>query len=194
MEYLSPVNNWFPMCLLASTSLQGAQSHPQLEVEPLTPANWASACALAETTLKKTHEQVYVESGGTPCRTVHGDVRISNILVHLTADSAVDKVLFVDFDWAGLEGISRCVFTLSCCHVYFVCFMSLLNTETRCDWAGLEGVCMYPCCVAAMCTAFAMQPHGSHVTKRVTSDFTSCRHHLPSHSVQYHLLAPLLWL
>ena len=40
---------------------------------------------------------------------MHGDVRLPNILAHQALTGAIDMIKFVDFDWAGLEGKSRCV-------------------------------------------------------------------------------------
>lgn len=43
------------------------------------------------------------EAPSVPQRTVHGDVRLNNILAHRNLDGCVDGIKFVDFDWAGVE-------------------------------------------------------------------------------------------
>lgn len=102
MEYLSPSKGWFPLCVLAPVI---RQTFPM--PEPLTASAWQHASALAVEALKRVHQNATVLLGGHQHLSVHGDVRLPNIIGHVGEGHEVDRVIFVDFGWAGLESITR---------------------------------------------------------------------------------------
>lgn len=75
--------------------------------EPLTASAWQRASALALEALKHVHQHVTVLLHEHQHLSVHGDVRSPNILGHVGEKREVDCVVFVDFDWAGLERVTR---------------------------------------------------------------------------------------
>ena len=80
-----------------------ADGHP----EPLTAPAWQRASALAAQALERAQQYATVQLDGHTHPTVHGDVRLPNIIGHVVDGKEVDQVVFVDFDWAGLQGITR---------------------------------------------------------------------------------------
>ena len=103
MEHLE-LPEWVPLSLLAPCRSQQSAS-PEL-CEPLSLHDWDMAASLARDALKRAHQIRYPNSpDGQP--TVHGDVRLPNILAHRAQGGGVDQIKFVDFDWAGVEGKSR---------------------------------------------------------------------------------------
>ena len=75
--------------------------------EPLTPSAWQRASALAVEALRHVHRHATVLLDGHQHLSVHGDVRLPNIIGHVGEGREVDRVVFVDFDWAGLETVTR---------------------------------------------------------------------------------------
>ena len=68
---------------------------------------WQHASALAAQALEHAQQHATVQLDGHKHPTVHGDVRLPNIIGHVVNGNEVDRVVFVDFDWAGLQGITR---------------------------------------------------------------------------------------
>lgn len=107
MEYLSPREGWFPLCILAPVRRQTVPMQADGQPEPLTAAAWQHASTLAVQALEHVHQHATVLFDGHQRLSVHGDVRLPNIIGHVGGGHQVNRVVFVDFDWAGLEGISR---------------------------------------------------------------------------------------
>ncbi|KAL0056301.1 hypothetical protein WJX82_009745 [Trebouxia sp. C0006] len=104
MEYLAPRDGWFPLCILAPGR---RQTVPGSQPEPLTVPAWQHACDLATQALERAHQHATMQLDGHRHPTVHGDVRLPNNIGHVGDGNEVDQVVFVDFDWAGLQGITR---------------------------------------------------------------------------------------
>ena len=81
--------------------------HSGSQPEPLTAPAWQRASALATQALEHAHKHATLRLDGHTHLTVHGDVRLPNIIGHIGDGDEVDRVVFVDFDWAGLQGITR---------------------------------------------------------------------------------------
>ena len=77
------------------------------QAEPLTASAWQRTSALAVETLKHVHQHATVLPDGHQHLSVHGDVWLPNIMGHVGEGRGVDQVVFVDFDWAGLERVAR---------------------------------------------------------------------------------------
>ena len=107
MEYLAPRNGWFPLCILAPGRQQTVPLQPGIQPEPLTALAWQRASALAAQALEHAQKHATLRLDGHTHLTVHGDVRLPNIIGHVGDGNEVDQVVFVDFDWAGLQGITR---------------------------------------------------------------------------------------
>ena len=108
MEYLVPRDGWFPLCILAPGRRQTVpmQAGNQPWPEPLAARAWQRASALAAQALEHA-QHATMQLDGHKHPTVHGDVRLRNIIGHVVDGNEVDRVVFVDFDWAGLHGITR---------------------------------------------------------------------------------------
>ena len=104
MEFLCPSKGWFPLWLLAPARQQGPPLQTDSMPESLSRAASQRASTLTREALCNAHQQV-VE--GHEQLSVHGDVRLPNIIGHIGAGYEVDRVVFVDFDWAGLQGVTR---------------------------------------------------------------------------------------
>ncbi|KAL3161929.1 hypothetical protein ABBQ38_009010 [Trebouxia sp. C0009 RCD-2024] len=107
MEYLAPRNGWFPLYILAPQRGQTVPMQAGSQPEPLSAPAWQRASALAAQALEHAQQHATVLLDGHKHPTVHGDVRLPNIIGHVVDGSEVDRVVFVDFDWAGLQGITR---------------------------------------------------------------------------------------
>lgn len=107
MEYLAPRDGCFPLCILAPGSRQTVPMQADSQPEPLTAPAWQRASALATQALEHAQQHAIVQLDGQKHSTVHGDVRLPNIIGHVVDGKEVDRVVFVDFDWAGLQGITR---------------------------------------------------------------------------------------
>ena len=107
MEYLSPREGCFPFCILAPVRQQTFPMQAGSQPEPLTASAWHRASALAVEALKHVHQHATVLLDGQQHLTVHGNVRLPNIIGHVGEGREVDKVVFVDFDWAGPEPLTR---------------------------------------------------------------------------------------
>ena len=77
------------------------------QAEPLPAPAWQRASALATEALERAQQHATVLLDGHKHPTVHGDVQLPNIIGHVVVGNEVDRVVFVDFDWAGLQGITR---------------------------------------------------------------------------------------
>lgn len=75
--------------------------------EPLTTPAWQRASALAAQALERAEQHATMQLDGHRHPTVHGDMRLLNIIGHVVDGNEVDQVVFVDFDWAGLQGTTR---------------------------------------------------------------------------------------
>lgn len=66
---------------------------------------WDIVSRHVEAALERAHTQALIPgpSGGPTCRTAHGDVRLNNVMVRLTAEGEW-QFCFVDFDWSGWAG------------------------------------------------------------------------------------------
>ena len=108
MEYLPPPD-WMPLSVLAPVRLQG----PPDDVlgPPLSLNAWDTAADLTRDALKWAHQIRFPTGSPHGLPTVHGDMRLPNILAHLSETGEVDMIKVVDFDWAGVAGKSRC----ACC-------------------------------------------------------------------------------
>ena len=93
--------------------------------EPLTAPAWQRASALAAQALEHAQQHATVQLDGHKHPTVHGDVRLPNIIGHVVDGNEVDRVVFVDFDWAGLQGITR-----YCCAEIFTCLADQLESQS----------------------------------------------------------------
>lgn len=107
MEYLAPRHGWFPLCILAPGRRQTVPMQAGSQPEPLTTPAWQRASALAAQALEHAQQHATVQLDGHRHPTVHGDMRLPNIIGHVGDSNEVDRVVFVEFDWAGLEGITR---------------------------------------------------------------------------------------
>ena len=107
MEYLAPGDGWFPLCILVPGRRQTVPMQADSLPEPLTAPAWQRASALAAQALEHAQHHATVQYDGQKHLTVHGDVRLPNIIGHVVDGKEVDKVVFVDFDWAGLQSITR---------------------------------------------------------------------------------------
>ena len=106
MEFLSPSKGWFPLWILAPSRRSPFSAQDGIMPKPLSNAAWQHASTLAGQALECAHQQTILLEGQQHL-SVHGDVRMVNIIAHIGAAHAVDQVVFVDFDWAGLQGITR---------------------------------------------------------------------------------------
>lgn len=106
MDYLDPLQ-WVPMALLAPVRSEGPSD--DVPVKPLSHLNWEAAAELARDALRRAHLIRFPAGSPAGLPTVHGDMRLPNILAHLAQDGKVDAIKFLDFDWAGVEGRSRFV-------------------------------------------------------------------------------------
>lgn len=89
------------LIIMEGLDLQLWQPLSQLETVQHMSAGAARTAALAALSTAHTLE---VWGSGQP-RSVHGDVRGANVLVNTC--TMPPQVLFVDFDWAGQEGVDR---------------------------------------------------------------------------------------
>ena len=87
------------------------QAISDLGLKPTSPEDWALLCQAAVEALNLGHKATVSTkaSDGPPGekeKTVHGDVRLSNIMARKKRDGRFE-VMFVDFGWAGVEGRAR---------------------------------------------------------------------------------------
>ena len=136
MEALVMEEGWIPMEFWSPNSApEIRQAFSDACIEAASPEDWELLCATARQALRLGHESAVAHqtaehspgsrestgagnlstSGSPPCsssscniKTVHGDVRLCNILAKRTTDRRGFDVKFVDFGWAGEEGKSRC--------------------------------------------------------------------------------------
>ena len=119
MEYLPPPD-WMPLSVLAPVRLQG----PPDDVLglPLSLNAWDKAADLTRNALTPAHQIRFPTGSPSGLPTVHGDMRLPNILAHRSQTGEVNMIKFVDFDWAGVAGRSRC----ACC-----CWLQLPGIQWR---------------------------------------------------------------
>ena len=107
MEYFSPRSGWYPFSILAPARRQAFVVADVGQPEPLTADAWSGASILAKQALEHVHQSALVEFDKQQRPSVHGDVRLPEIVGHLGESNTIDRVIFVDFEWAGAGGISR---------------------------------------------------------------------------------------
>ncbi|DBA70131.1 TPA: hypothetical protein ACH3X2_012288 [Trebouxia sp. C0005] len=83
MEYLAPRDGWFPLCILAPGRQQTVPMQADNQPEPLTAPAWQRASALAAQALEHAQQHATVQFDGHNHPTVHGDVRLLNIIGHV---------------------------------------------------------------------------------------------------------------
>lgn len=101
-------------CLIAWAPCFSRQIHQAasaLGIKPTSPEDWVLLCLAASDALKRGHEATVSSKAsdspsGEMVKTVHGDVRLGNMMARQKQDGGFE-VMFVDFGWAGVEGISR---------------------------------------------------------------------------------------
>ena len=113
MRALTALDGWLPLTVWAPSRTQGVVkslrecgfSSPP---EPLREDEWRCLGDLVRALLEKGHQQAMVDSGagGLSLLTVHGEVRLTNVMARRDASSGFE-VQFVDFGWAGINGKSR---------------------------------------------------------------------------------------
>ncbi|KAK9863917.1 hypothetical protein WJX84_011339 [Apatococcus fuscideae] len=108
MEYLAPPE-WVPLSILAPVRLEAPLDSAL--PPPLSLQAWDAVADLARVALKHAQKvRLAAPARDTPdgLPTVHGDLRLPNIMAHLASIGEVDAIIFLDFDWAGAAGVSRC--------------------------------------------------------------------------------------
>ena len=126
MEYLSPEQGWH--CLFHLAPAPGGpsqQQHPRLSL-----TEWIHAVVEVQKALAAAHAK-------TAC--THGDARPNNVMVLLGPQMQIQKVYFVDLDWAGKAGArwARSLL-IACC----------LSSSLACRLTTLPGIVYYPTCIS----------------------------------------------
>ena len=91
MEYLAPRDGWFPLYILAPQKGQTVPVQAGSQPEPLSAPAWQRASALAAQALEHAQQHATVQLDGHKHPTVHGDVRLPNIIGHVVDGNEVDR-------------------------------------------------------------------------------------------------------
>jgi hypothetical protein len=88
----------------AQPSPQGSRSRLATAAQ----GQWGVVSQHVEAALAQAHTQALIPgpNGELVCPTVHGDMRLNNVMVRLTAEGRW-QFRFVDFDWSGWAGHTR---------------------------------------------------------------------------------------